>query len=162
MRSGSRWLTYQPTLLCSRTAARRRFRLHRFLHPGRPAISDCPRPRVVHALPSQEEARTHLACGGLDGAGPDGVGGGGLVLERPRDRGDLFALAELCLLLGPCLALLPGLARHAVDGEGWADDEPLLASQASRMQPTTSSTPWRGDWETETRPAAAQIGRAHV
>ena len=122
MCSGSRWSRYQPTILCSRTSAHQLSRLHPFLHPGWPAISDFPRPRVVHALPSQKEARTHLACGDLDVA-RDGVGGGDLVLECPRNNGGLFALAELCLLLAPRLSLLPGFARHVVGGEGWANGE---------------------------------------
>ena len=83
-------------------------------------ISDCPRPRVVHTLPSQEEAPTHLACGGLDGAGSDGVSGGDLTREC-CNHDDLFVLAELCLLLAPRLALPPGLVRHAVGSEGRAD-----------------------------------------
>ena len=67
--------------------------------------------------------QTHLACGGLNGVGSDGIGGGDLALEHPRNGGDMFALAELCLQLAPRLPLLPGLARHVIGGEGWADDK---------------------------------------
>ena len=105
MRSRSRWSRYQPTVLYSRTVARRLFCLRPFLHPGRPAISDCLRPRVVHALLSQEEARTHLACGGLDGESRHG------------------GLPELSLLLPPRLVLLHRLARHAICNEGWVEGE---------------------------------------
>ena len=43
--------------------------------------------------------------------------------EHPRNRGCLFTLAELYLLLVPRLAPLPGLAWHAVGDESWADGE---------------------------------------
>ena len=87
-----------------------------------------PQSATVRGQPSYtpsppKKKQTHLARGGLDGAGRDGVGGRDLALERPRNRSDLFALAELCLLLAPLLALLPGLARHAVGSESRADGE---------------------------------------
>ena len=62
-------------------------------------------------------------CDGLDGAGRDGVGGGDLAIECPRNNGGLLALAELSLVLASPLVLLPSLARHAVGSEGWVEGE---------------------------------------
>ena len=97
---------------------------------GRPAISGCPWPRIVHVLPSQEDARTHLACG-LRGAG------GYLAVERHRNRGGLLVLVQQCLLLVPCPALVPrGMPWVVTVGP---ITKAVLASHALRMQPTTFS-----------------------